>query len=400
MSPQALKIWLGVSLLVALVAAPYLARGDQSANLLKQKYAAQIARMSDSQRARLLQNEAQYRASTAEKKLALHTLHAALERDRIHGQGELTAVMQRYDAWLKTIEPYQREQLNNMSTPAERIALMQEVVSSQRARTARRNMPFFGPGGERLPWAPPPMLDETSLRNVMQALEQAADHRFTDAQRQELNQLQGVNRDFKLLRILKDVGTGLHPKPLMEEPPLEFKEVAADIDKYTDDERIRNFIHDGPTLQDAPPERISLPESRLAGLISQSLLAELFKLRRAAHQHLEVAKLQAFLESLPPDRQYELLALEASDFQIDLRNQYLDSSGLSDLPGIQDLRELFGRGSMRGGPPGGPGGPDRGPFGFRGFRGNRPPRGGSGEGRNNETESSPGKDKPRESPAP
>ncbi|WP_437226909.1 hypothetical protein SH661x_000074 [Planctomicrobium sp. SH661] len=385
MSPRAVKIWLGVSLVVAVLAAPFLARGDQSSRKQAEQYAAQIARMSESQRARLLQNERQYLAATSEQKASMQALHHALEKDRQHGHGELNEVMHRYDAWLKTIEPYQREQLSSTTDPRKRIELMREIVRKQSERAARRNMPFPGQDfvRDRMPGDPAPVLDEKGLASVMSALRQAADPRLTPAQREELDSLQGLKRDFRLLQILQEhaSGGGNAPRPLLEDPPAEFRTVTEHINDSVTDDRVRNFIHSQPP-GDGPPGRSQTPESRLARVISRSLMVELFKQRRVAQQTMDSDKLRKFLlESVPPDRQYELLSLEASDFQTDLKNMYLDSQGQKDLPGMQDLRELFGRGLMRGGPGPGPGpGPDRGPFGFRDFRDGRPQRGPGGEG--------------------
>jgi len=367
MSPKALKIWLGVTLLVSLAAAPFLARGDQAERRIMQQNAQRISLMSDSQRNRLLQNEIQYQAATAQSKAAIQGLHSALEKDRISAGGELTDVMNQYEAWIKTLKLTQRQQLASTPNPQERIALIKEILQSQQERTARRGMPFFGGNGDRPHVNFPPMLNEKSLHHVMEALEDAAEDRLSEDQKDELDQLQGIKKDFKLLRILKEIGTGVTPKSLLEEPPHEFQEVAEKIDEFVDDERICRFIKDRSDSETAPGDRPFPPETRLVALVSQALMVELSKLRRTAHLQIDRSKLEAFLNTLPLDRQYELLSLEASDFQDELRSLYLDKEGLNHLPSRQEFRELFGRGPR--------GGPDRGPPGFRDFRDNRPGRG-------------------------
>jgi len=401
MSSRTLKIWLFSTLLVSLILAPFLMRGNQAQETMLRNHSAQIARMSDSQRARILQNELQYKAASPEAKAALHTLHAALEKDRQQGSGNLTQVLQRYDSWLKTVEPYQREQLANARQPAERIALMKEIVRSERVRTARRNAPFFGPGGgdpqrrDRML-----VLDEKSLNAVMQKLDELSAPKLSEEQKKELQELQGFKRHIRLLRFLKD-SYGSDARPLLENPPEEIRTIAGEIDQYVDDPRILNFIQSRGNFADggpgrgpsSPPDRPqpSPPptppaEVRLTELLSWTLMVELFKLRLAEQQRTDAASLQAYFDTLPQEQQFEMLELEASDFQLVLRNLYLDSVGLKGLPSTQDLAELFGRGFMRGGP-------GRPPFGgFRDFRENRGPRGpGSPSGRrDNEPGQEPG----------
>jgi len=123
------------------------------------------------------------------------------------------------------------------------------------------------------------------------------------------------------------------------------------------------------------------------------LMAQLSKMRRTAHLQIDRSKLEAFLNTLPLDRQYELLSLEASDFQDELRSLYLDKEGLNHLPSRQEFRELFGRG-----PRGGPGGPDRGPPGFRDFRENRPGRSQSAGGQSSAGQPSDGQPPERVAP--
>lgn len=375
MSSLHFKIWLATTLLLAVLIAPFLARGDQSDRQLKERHAQQLARLSDSQRNRLLQNEAQYLAASTTARDALRNFHIAIEKDRRQG-GELTAVMSAYDAWIRTIKRSQREQLASTSDPQERIALMKEIVRSQQEWVARRGLSSFGPGGDRPHFGAPPLLNEKASRAVMDALREAANVRLKPEQQAELEKLSGLKRDFRLLQILKETGTGLTPKPLLEEPPHEFKTVAEHLDQYVEDERTREFITGRPVTTEGenPPRRLGTPEARLVVLVYQSMMAELSRLRRASHLSVDETRLRDYLNQLPLDRQYELLSLDTAEFQNELRNQYLDGEGLSGLPSRQDFRELFGWGFLRGGM----GGPDRRPSGFRGDRDTRPPRGPAG----------------------
>lgn len=360
------------SVVLAILAAPYLVLGNQSERERQRKHVEQIARLSESQLARLRQNESRYRLSSPQQQAEFHALHDALEKDRQSGTGELNNVLQAYHDWRTSLEHYQREQLDNASTPEARIALMKEIVRARQESPGRPGLRRFGPGGG-------PQLGEASLAKVMQAIESESSARLSEEQKAELASLQGFPRYIKLLQFLKEA-SGVNPKPLMVEPPAEFKTVAASIGNYVDDERIVNLIQgqggaSGPGERSgATPDRVRSPEVRLAEVLGISLIRESFRLRRAEQQKVDLSSLQSFLESLPPDRQFELLALEAPDFQSELKTLYLESTGQKVTPGWQDLNELFGFRFGRGGlgPAGGPPGGGEGPGGFRGgFRDNR-----------------------------
>lgn len=363
MTPWLVKFWLAASLLVAVAIAPFLAQGDQQLSKMRKQNAMQIARMSDSQRARLMQNEAMYRVASPETKTSLQSLHHALQQDEGAG-GELNTTLQRYDAWLKTVEPFEREQLDSTRDPQERIAMIRTVLANQRERNTRRSFSGLGPGGDRRRMGMFPTLDEKSYRAVMTALEEAAGPRLTAADREELSKLQGVRHDFRLLRILRDFGSGVNPKPLLEEPPVEFKTVAANIEKYLADQRAIDFVQGKPPTGEHADDRMdgalsAPPEIALAQLVVHSLAGDLMRQWRAMHRHVAPDQLEAFLLTLPPEKQYDLLAVQAADFQYYLRDQYLQSKGVSDLPSPQMLAELVGRR-----------GPGR-PFGFGGPRDGR-----------------------------
>jgi hypothetical protein len=348
MKPLVVRLWLAGSILLALVTAPFLVRGDQAVLQLKKQNAAAIANMSEAQRQRLSRNLDDYQRMDPQQRTAVETLHGAIERDRSQGTGELAVVMSKYDAWLKTIEPYQRDQLGQAKDSAARIELIQDIVRRQREQAARRNTSSWPPGNDRPLHDWPPALDEKSLGNVMNALEQAARPRLNASQIERLQGLNGLKRSVQLLQDLHDFGTGVNPRPFLESAnsvPREFTEVAQNIDQYVDDARVRQRIESNIGPWSAG--------QRLGGVLLQSLMTELYKQRRLLERQPDPKKLEEFLASLPAEEQNELLTREASDFQIDLRERYMDAAGMDDLPSARHLRELFlGRRP-------GPGGDDR-----------------------------------------
>jgi hypothetical protein len=195
-----------------------------------------------------------------------------------------------------------------------------------------------------------------------------------------------LKRYVQLLQFLHDFGTGVNPRPFMESAnsvPPEFAEVAQHIDQYVADSRVRQRIEStiGPWS----------PGQRLAGVLLQSLMTELYKQRRILQRQPDSKKLEEFLASLPLEEQNELLTREASDFQIDLRERYMDATGMDNLPSARQLRELFlgrrpgpssedrrdnGNGEPGSAPPPGMRGPGSffGPRDGRNFRGGKPDR--------------------------
>ncbi|WP_437186356.1 hypothetical protein SH668x_003505 [Planctomicrobium sp. SH668] len=358
---------------------PFLVQGNQQLRETREENAFRVSKLSESQLSRLKRNETFYRNATADERSNFQNIHAALEKDRQTPSQELIHAMESYDAWLNTINPYQREQLDKTRDPKERIALMTEILKGQPERVARRNMRFAGPGGDRAQWEPPPSLDATSLAAVMQAVQQAADPRLTAEMRAELDQLHGLSKYVRLLKILKANGNGLTPKPLMEAPPVEFQQVAREVQNTISDERLRKFISDGLPPVEGAPAFPGPPEHRLVLLVSQSLFTDLHHQRRAAMKRPETAKLQKFLDELPGDQQFELLALDSSDFLTDLQAIYFDKNGVNSLPSAEEIIEIFfGANAFRRGsgnrwrPEGGPG--DRPPFSPGDGRGGRPSR--------------------------
>lgn len=337
MNRNAIRVCLLLSLLVAIGAAPFLARGDQQVRAIREQSAKAIAQLPESARDRLMRNFQEYQGMTAAQRAQMLALHQAIEKDRIEGRGELAAVMNQYDAWLKTIEPYQRDELYKTTDPAKRLALMREILRKQREQTAERAMrgtaPPWGRGG---PEGRRMGMDSESLAKVMAAIEDRARHRLTEEQLKQLQSQQGLKRYVTLLQFLKDAD--LNHRPLIESPPPEFASVTEDFAQFVGDSRLREWMFSSANPAPRPV--------RLAWMLQAALLMELFKQRAVAENPISQAALEEYFKQLPADEQNELLALEASDFRTDLRNHYLDAHGLAGLPDREQLAQLF-RGNVR-----------------------------------------------------
>ncbi|WP_437192126.1 hypothetical protein [Planctomicrobium sp. SH527] len=350
MTPNRVPMILGGLFLGALVLSPFLAQGDPHVLQIQQHNASVISKMSQTERERLLRNYSDYQAMTPQKREQMQLLHHQLEQDRLQSNGELSRTIEIYNAWLKTLNPLQRNQLMTASSSRERLNTVQEVLKRQREEAARRSMPPLGPPGDR-PFLMATGMDSATRGKIVEALEKTAEPRLSAQQKEELNGLKGLKRELRLLQILKEFGTGVSPQPLFENPPAEFVTVANEIANYTSNPQLLDFIQSAPL----PPPPQETPESssrrdgkdsgrRLAFSLFHSYRMDLDQQRHMAEEaerNTDSRKLEEFLATLPVAEQNELLSLEATDFQTDLKGLYLDSKVLANLPTREQLNELF-----------------------------------------------------------
>jgi hypothetical protein len=305
--------WLAGSVLLALAVAPFLARGDQQSRETRRRHHEQIEKMSLSERERLERNWAIYRQLAPQRRDALHAFHQQIERDRSEGDGELAQVMEDYYAWLRTIDPIHRDQLNQTTDPSERLRLMRKFAHEKRARSVARWIPR-GPGrpgrGRDIP-----SLSSEELARVMEEIEKMPPSRLSrlsTAEREELNQLQGVDRYVRVLEHLKR----LEPRkgPLLFDPLPEFSRLASRFDAVVENSAAREYV--------AESDSQSSRDRRVARLLVNALSIEHVQQRRRQGREPSTAELEEYFSSLPDDEQDEMLILEASDFHADLLNRY------------------------------------------------------------------------------
>jgi len=342
MTPRTTRFVLIGFLLLSVVVAPFLAQGDQQLQQVMTHNASVIARMSPSQRERLNHNFSDFLKLPQSERDKLQQFHQQIEQDKKQHSGELASVLNTYDNWLKTLNSHQRDQLMKTSNPKARIGMIRDLVSRQREETVRRGMPMVAMRGERR-FETPPAIDEQTRQDLFQALEERAAERLTSSQREEVQALQGFRRELRLLQLLKEFGSGVNSQPLMENPPSEFASVAREIDKFTDNESLIKYVQNGPKLE--PPEGTWMGADdarRLVSVIMQAVSMELFKLRMdEVQQAVDSEKLKNFLGELPMENQMELLSLDSTDFQTDLKKLFFESGASADLPRMYQLHELF-----------------------------------------------------------
>lgn len=342
MTPQTIRYVLAGLLLLAVGLTPFLAQGNQQRQKTIASNAQAIAAMSTTQRERLNQNFSDYLKLSPTEQHKLQQFHLQIVQDTHQNAGELATVLRTYDNWLKTLSPHQRDELMKTTDPKSRIKMIQELINRQREEAVRRGMPPLMMRGDRRSDLPT-LIDDATRVAIFTALEQRAAERLTASQMEEIRSLTGFKRELRLLQLLKEFGTGVNPQPLLENPPVEFTQVAKEIANYTKDEKLIRYVQSGPPIE--PPEGKWLGSEdarRLVSVIMQAVSVELFKLRFEVQQNVDSAKLSEYLDSLSRDEQMELLSLDASDFVTDLKKQYVDAKEeATDLPRLSQLNELF-----------------------------------------------------------
>lgn len=135
----------------------------------------QVEKMSQLERDRLQRNLAEFQKLTAEQQAHYRDLHQKLEENKSTG-GSLSSLLQEYSAWLTTLTPSQRDDLNKESDPAKKLALVRRFKEQQEyrpeptppgphdepmveLRNMRRFLPFVGP-----------LLSRSELAAVMQVI--------------------------------------------------------------------------------------------------------------------------------------------------------------------------------------------------------------------------------------
>lgn len=135
----------------------------------------QIEQMSELERNRLQRNLAEFKHLTPEQQAHYRELHLKLEENKATG-GSLSSLLQEYSAWLTTLTPNQRDDLNKETEPAKKLALVRQFKEEQEYRPEPTpNEPHEIPLGDlrgiskRWPFGGP-VLSRSELAAVMKVI--------------------------------------------------------------------------------------------------------------------------------------------------------------------------------------------------------------------------------------
>lgn len=393
MSRNNARIWIVCSILLSVLVAPFLVRGDQQTESQLEENRAQIGRMTQSERDRLERNFQAYRAMDSQQRQSISDFHEKLNQDQSHSAGELNAALIQYREWLNTIEPFQRDQLRTTSNPQQRLKLMEEIVKDQRMRDAVRVLREWLKNDSELlkrsPLAKVPILDSEDLSRLMSGIEGIEWRRLSQEQQSELNRHDGIKRFVVLLEILKrnqsfrpaDRTRG--PRWGVRELFATFEKTAERFDEFVEDERARQFVHG-----DDDEESKLRTTLRVQSLLLMSMMMQVMGEKNDSSIPTQ-QQLEQIFSSLPQEEQDRLLQLEAIDFYKELVSRMEPANESEDRLSLRDVGRAFLPPWEDGGrrpPPGGRGpgnprdgeeNPPRGEMDDRdGFRGDRSDRDG------------------------
>lgn len=289
---------------------------------------ARIAAMSAAQRQQLERNWSAFQALPPERRQAFRTLHAELSDDRQRG-GKLSTVMDRYSAWLATLDPWQRDELRHETDPNQRLALVKKFKAEQEeSQSHGREMLPTGMGSPFSGWflSRIPSLSESDLDAVMQV---AADSlSLTSQERAALGQLAPAHRHARILvhALRREVDKEPHRLAWPNEALSE--RMAASVK----DEEARRWLQSSRMSSDQK-------RSMLFGRILKSIFVEMNEVAQSLKPPQD--ELEAFIRTIDPRQRDELLKLPHQEARHRLLYLYLVEKQPEEFRDYAELKTLL-----------------------------------------------------------
>ncbi len=319
------------SAVAGLVAVVLAAAIVSHANDLRHDRIARIEAMSVAEKAELNQKLERYQNLSPEQKEKLAALDASLEQ---HPEGELLReVMRRYYAWLKTLNPVERANLEKLPI-AERIQEIKRLIGNQErqnfmelARDVHRDIK-------------PSREDFSAIHNWLHDWLKQHEGEILAAEDKVLQhapwlkeRLERASSQRKIYELWLWM-TRLEEVADLKPSEAEFQELAA-------------------KLQDDTRERLQLqPAARQPALLEALMWTAVLT---PIHMRIDEEDLQEFYQQLPEQRQAELVVLSPDEFDRELRKEYMKHRGYRVMgrpsgppPWNRDGRRGDGRDDRRG----------------------------------------------------
>jgi hypothetical protein len=309
------KTWIGWGLVMAgaIAAGPLvLGRGNPA---LEPAHA-EIAHMSEVERNALARKYDQYRALTEEQRTSLRSLHQQLEADRASGARYLST-MNDYCDWLKTIDPWQQNELAHIDDPLQKAKRVDEIARERHAKSLANaaanddeSPPGMGFGQAAI------ILTEEQLNKVFDSLAQ----RLPPEVQQEYEKEHGLRRIGLQIRALKQKVSKLDVlfRSLPESELQEMVEASGNTDLLA----VLTNTGDMPRLE----RHFIVKRSLWVSVVAQ--------FRREATAITD-AELQTVFNRLTKEEQDDLMQLRAEEFKNAMRLRCLAAD-----PVIAELRFL------------------------------------------------------------
>lgn len=311
------RLWLAGSVLLAVLAAPFLVQGNQDRQKTAKMNLAAISALSQTDREHLMQNFSAFEALPAANQQAIRDLHARLAQDA-QQQSVLNNTLHTYYGWLKTLEPYQREELQSTTDPTEKLTAIRRVLNEQTEKQAQADVAGqveelqFAFHGRQIKI---PVMGADSLARVMQTMEDIATVRLSSAQQVALQSLNGMPRYVKLLELIREQSlTDRDPRLFAMGSQAELDRVQAQIEESEVKDYLARSQDGGPFF------------SRFSWhvLLRASLLNEMRRLEHEAQHPPSTSALEDHFAKLPVSEQDRLLSLTSGDFIDELTRQFLE----------------------------------------------------------------------------
>lgn len=122
-----------------LLSAPFLLGAGDNDRTASEENRQQIRKMTSTQQAKLQRNFAEFQKLSVEDQNVIRKLHQRLEEDANKG-GNLNEMMLVYKEWLKTLSPWQREELLKQKDPLARLELVRKFKQQQELAELERTL--------------------------------------------------------------------------------------------------------------------------------------------------------------------------------------------------------------------------------------------------------------------
>lgn len=343
---KGVHVWFLLSVAAAIALPPLLLRAMPTGyDACRQR----VEAMPQAERERIERNFSDFLKMNEAERNHYRQMHLRLVEDG-NAQGIYARLFENYTTWVQTVDPHQQLELRAAQDSEQRFALMRRILDEESEREMRPFMPprfrdARGPGRRPIfEWLRGrTILDADRFQAMMEAVENSVD--LSRAEREELKNLKGLERTFRLFEILEQKGTPLNGGALD----------ATEINRIIEQGQLQPLV-------DSAPEQIktAIPNVKLFVLTTVILANVRREYWIEVHEHRPTEEeLQGVLNDLPEEVQENLLRLPPDEFDRSLRMQYAKKFAHLDLGVVS--RAVLGRESDGEGPRFRPGGR----FGFR-----------------------------------
>lgn len=266
-----------------------------------------IRAMSQAEQTRLKHNLDTFLEMSESDRDTYRRLHQVIEEDTREG-GSLRDVMHNYYAWLKTLDPWDREKLRRTEDPVDRFRLVKELKEERESKDESRHRKSYV---DRL-FDSDVRLDAEDLAAVVNVVGQQLD--LPEKDQNELQDLTGLQRSLRVLEAaLEREEEERNPDGTVVWPD---QQLAKQLLAAVTDEKVLNAVR----AETEPENRRAF----LAALIADALQAQWWtEMRRLLPSEEESRR---FFVALGPERQDEIMRAPPKWQKIKIHRLFLEKN--------------------------------------------------------------------------